>query len=739
MTSEQAQPGDRAAETNPSPTDDAGFRVFTPGEKQPRRRRKGPSVPDAVDASASVPPVLTPLAADGAVQNRDDLNPDRTNPDRLNLDRANPDRPTWRNAPRAARWQSLPAPDVARLQLAQRLTFVAVPFWPVALHALWHSAIVAWARLSTTVLRWPWGAPTYNYPLAGPGTWLVNWRRMEQSLPEGVEQLARVFDTALWVGVTFLIAPYVLRLVLRSLYGVKPLSIARLGQISPEAQQRLQRHAQQTNQPLPQLELWPSDAPIALTYGHFPKTARLVLSQGLLDQLADDEIAAIVSGELRSIHPLNMGLLTWYLGLLQLPYSAYVLLSRGADALENWGDRQDYPALSIVANAGVSSLGVLASLAYIVFSVLRWPGLWFTRQRSIVADHAACNLTGNPNGQARALLKISQGISQAIASQGRTDFLLEACEPGMPVGYRQALTLGSLLSQMPAEPAFAWEWGNGYRHYLSFNNTHALLGGRCARLMQAAQQWQLPEELDMRAYSAAQAQKVTPKWPDLLVAGAPFWGAAIGYGVALLAWAIAWLAYLVGLQQLAWLGSDFRLMYAFPIIGFGVATVLRFNGYFPDLPSGRRSPQDGDDLAAIVTDAAALPQRSTPTVLAGKLLGRRGVANWLAQDLLLQTDRGLVRLHYPSALGGLTNIAWWENRAADLIGQTTLVLGWLRRGATPWMDAEQILTPGRSRWGGHQVWSTVSAIAAIAIGLAWLGIFEDLAQVIQRAQEQRSR
>jgi Zn-dependent protease with chaperone function len=629
---------------------------------------------------------------------------------------------------------------VARLQLAQLLALVSVPFWPVALHALWHSAMVAWARLATTVLRWTWSAPFYEYPLAGPGTWLVNWRRMEQSLPTGVEQLARVFDTALWVGVTFLIAPYLLRGVLQLLYGAKPFAIARLGQISPEAQQRIQRYAQQQNQPLPQLELLPSNAPIALTYGHFPKTARLVLSQGLLDQLADDEIAAIVSGELGSMQPLNMGLLTWYLGLLQLPYSVYVLLSRGADWLEDWGDRQDYPALTILATIGVTLLGVLASVAYIAFDLLRWPGLWFTRQRSIVADHTACSLTGNPNGQARALLKITQGLSQQIQTQGRTDFLLEAFEPGMPVGYRQALTLGSLLSNMAAEPAFAWEWGNGYRHYLSFNNTHALLGGRCARLMQAAQQWHLPEELDMRAYGAAQAEKVTPSWQDLLVAGAPFWGAAIGYGLAVICWAIAWISYALGLSQLAWLGSDFRLMYAFPLIGFGIATVLRFNGYFPDLPTGRRSPQDADDLAAIVTDSAALPHRAAPTVLAGKLLGRRGVANWLAQDLLLQTDRGLMRLHYPSALGWFTNVAWWENRVADLIGQTTLTLGWLRRGATPWMDAERIMTAnGRSRWGGHQVWSTVAAIVAIGIGLAWLGVFEDLASVIQRAQERRLR
>ncbi|NJN49768.1 MAG: hypothetical protein HC805_08410 [Alkalinema sp. RL_2_19] len=119
-------------------------------------------------------------------------------------------------------------------------------------------------------------------------------------------------------------------------------------------------------------------------------------------------------------------------------------------------------------------------------------GLWFTRQRSGIADHAAANLTGNPNGQARALLKIAYGISQDIQAQKQTDFVLEGFELAMPVGYRQAMTTGSLCGVMPIEQAIAWDWGNSQRHYLTFNNSHALLGQRLARLMQYAQQGNCP-------------------------------------------------------------------------------------------------------------------------------------------------------------------------------------------------------------------------------------------------------
>jgi hypothetical protein len=114
------------------------------------------------------------------------------------------------------------------------------------------------------------------------------------------------------------------------------------------------------------------------------------------------------------------------------------------------------------------------------------------------------------------------------------------------------------------------------------------------------------------------------------------------------------------------------------------------------------------------------------------------VANWLCQDLWLKDDRDvLVRLHYPSVLGWLSNFAWAENRASDLLGQAVTAAGWLRRGATPWMDVERLRNDyGKARWGGHQVWSTIVAIGAVTIGMIWLGGLEDLISVIQRLQMQ---
>jgi Zn-dependent protease with chaperone function len=645
--------------------------------------------------------------------------------------------PQWRNAARAKQWSTLPLPELGRLQQAQLVTFLAVPLLPIGLHALSFTAAYFWMRFATTVLRWRLAVPSYQFPVPGVFGAGANWVQSSRSVADGWFQLAHGLDVLVLSVLTFLAAPWFLGLGLKWVDRMQPLSLVRLGQVSPEAQRRVQTDCQQAQQPFPQFGLLPHAAPIAFTYGSGPKTARIVLSQGLLDQLDDAEIAAIVCGELRYIHPLNLGLMTWILALLQVPYLVYRLAAAGADFVTIGGQKSGNRALEILTIGGTYALGLVASIGYIGFTTLRPMGLWFGRQRSIVADYAAANRTGNPNAQARALLKLAHGISQDQQTQGQTDFVLEGYELAMPVGDRQATTLGSLLGVMAAELALAWDWGNGQRHYLSFNNSHALLGARLARLMQYAQQLNLPGELDMRAYGAAQAARKSPTWMQLIGSGLPFWGAAIGYSVALLLWAIAWLGFWVGVRQVAWLGSDFRPMYAFPLIGFGVGTFMRFNHYFPELPSAwlRRPPETFGDLGAIVQDPQALPDRAGPIALTGKLLGRSGVANWLAQDLRLECDGVRVRLHYPSVLGWLTNFGWADNRASDLRGQVVTVTGWLRRGATPWLDVERLRNNyGKTRWGGQQFWNVIVAIAAVTIGLVWLGVFEDLIAVIYRLQ-----
>jgi Zn-dependent protease with chaperone function len=715
----RSQQPDNSELPNPEATNhaDSGFRAIDPTTKTPRRRRS---------AKAEIPTSgeTAPAGADAPTVNQTPA------PSRHSQ--------TWRNADRAQRWQPLRQPDYTRLQFAQLFTVLAIPLLPFFLR-YWLVGLQTVLSRSTPLSR-ILGFPSNQFPFAGPFAFLIdrltNWNSI---FPRGLMGLAHWLDVALICGLTFLATPYWLTWVLKQWYGMQDIGLSRLNQANPELQQRLQGVTQR--QGGIQIGLLPVAAPIVFAYstiafGPMPRCRYLVISQGAIDQLAADEFATICTAEVSQMQPLVNGLLSWLVALLQIPYLIYWLIAGIGDRCLDWAAQQDNRALEILGTIAAYGLAAISSMSYSVFWLMRWPGLWLSRERLAIADHAACNATGNPNGQARALLKMAQGISQHLKQQGQTDYRLEGFELLMPVGYRQAVSLGSLLSLMPVESALAWDFSNSQRHWLIINNSHALIGDRLQNLMQIAQNWQLPTELDRQELPSAKHTT----WGKVLWAGIPFWSALIGWGMAAVFWAIAWLAYWLNWQQLIWLGSDMKLFYALPLIGFGTGILLRFNSYFPDLPMlwRRQLPEPSIALADGLQDPLALPQNARPTALKGKLLGRRGISNWLGQDLWLQTDRGLVRLHHTSFLGPLSNWAMGRNRPCDLAGQSVTVMGWLRRGATPWFDLEGVRSQsGRFCRGGHQIAATVFATIGVLLGLLWLGAIDDLIDVIQRWQLQQ--
>jgi Zn-dependent protease with chaperone function len=626
---------------------------------------------------------------------------------------------------RADRWTALPSLKTVRLQQAQLFTLLAIPLIPLGLHRLWFSLTELWTHFATRVLRWGMGIPQYEFPVSGLLTLLMQWLGTVRSVADWVFGLAHILDVVAFMALIFFAAPYVLDWILPQFYGLQPHSMARLAQTSPEAQRHLQTICNKQKIPLPQLGRLSTAAPIVFSYGSLGKNTRIVISQGLLDQLDEAEIASLIAAEISYVSPLNMGLLTGLMAILQIPYLIYWLTANIGDRLMDWAEGQDNRAIDILGRIAAYGLGAVSTIGYVSFWIMRWAGLVLTRRRSAYGDQAASNQTGNPNAQATALIKLSQGISQDIRQRGHTDFLLEGWELLMPVGYRQALSAGSLVGKQPVEELLEWDLVNPARQVLVINNSHARLGDRLSRLMYYAQTWRLSPEFSELASQPSQRTS----WGQLLWTGIPFGGAAIGYGIALMLWAIAWVLYLCRLPQMAWLGSDFKLFYGLPLIGFGLGTFLRFNQYFPDLPASwqRQSPAPTINFADAIQDSQAHPNNARPTVLSGKLLGRRGLSNLLGQDLILQNDGGgLVRLHLV------------RSRPASLVGQSISAIGWLRRGATPWVDVEILRTNGgQVVQGGHQISAVVIGAVTIVLGLTWLGTWEDIASLIQKARDAR--
>ncbi|NJL22142.1 MAG: M48 family metalloprotease [Leptolyngbyaceae cyanobacterium SM1_3_5] len=420
----------------------------------------------------------------------------------------------------------------------------------------------------------------------------------------------------------------------------------------------------------------------------------MVLSRGLLTQLDEAELAALYAGELAHIVYWDFAPMTLVVLVTQIPYWVYWQVA-------GWGDRSRNVILRSIA-------AIVSAISYGLHWLLRWPGLWLARVRQYYSDRFACNLTGNPNGLAAALLKLSGLTASAIEQQGQTHPLLESFDLLLPIAPRAAISPDPRLLQSGLE----WDVSNSGRHWLTLNQSHPRLGDRLTLLAGYARQWRLVPAVSLRAVNI---QSIPARSPQLRLQAAPFLGAAAGSAIALLLWLVGRVAEVFDWRSIDWFSGDRGLLWGLMLMGFSIGTILRINAFFPDIRS--TNTQVDPALAGLLSDAAKLPVDSQPVRLQGKLLGRSGIRNWLGQDLLLQTEDGLVKLHYLSQLGAAGNLLLHPHRPDTLVGRSITITGWFRRGATLWIDVESLRSSGGVTFrSGHPVWSTILAIAAALLG-----------------------
>ncbi|WP_445631454.1 M48 family metalloprotease [Nostoc sp. DSM 114167] len=564
----------------------------------------------------------------------------------------------WRQAQRAKAWQPLRKPKLIPLRLLSAGTFIAL-FWTIR-----EILKFALGLINQTLVKLPYLEPI-------------------QLLYEDPTQLLLIALVIL-IGVS----PWLLDLLLANLYGQREFPKDVLNTHSREAVRVLQRCCQQRHWPLPKLRILPTAAPIILTYGSLPRNARIVVSQGLLEQLADDEIAIIYATQLGHIAHWDFAVMSLLL-LVTLPtHQLYQQVSELGD--------------KISAKIWRWPVTILASLIYGIWCLLTGTALWLSRLRLYYSDRVAAEITGNPNALIRALLKIAIGIAADIQKQEHTSWQLESLNLLTPVSYQQSLSLGTIASNLSFESFLKWDTANPYRRWFTINNSHPLMGDRLERLCQIARHWHLDTELHFDSVPS----KV--KRQSFLLQVAPWLGIPLGLLFAAFVWLTWQLAFTLKFLNLKWIYEDWSFITGCLLIGFSIGTVMRINSFFPDIKPA--TVQTDDSLPNLLADPSALPIDSVSVRLVGKLLGRQGTSNTLAQDLILQSSAGLVKLHHISWLGQSVN-------HQDLIGRQIIVTGWFRRGATPWIDIQTLETQsGKTIHSPHPIWSTFLAVAAQAWG-----------------------
>ncbi|MDY7006521.1 MAG: zinc metalloprotease HtpX [Cyanobacteriota bacterium] len=536
----------------------------------------------------------------------------------------------------------------------------------------------------------------------------------------------------IFLTILFVFSPWLIDGLLILGYGLKNLPTTTLINYSKEANKLLRSFCQKRKIRGIKLNILPIDVPIAFSYGCLPRffKIRIVVSQGLLDNLAEDEIATIYAREISHVKNGDFWLMSMATLILQIPYTIYWQLTFWADWLLDFVDHRlpDFlpefikSCLPILVSGFRVFAAIISTLSYGLYWLLKLPILWLSRRRVYYSDRLACNLTGNPNGLTRSILKITIGMANDIQNQGKIRNLLESFELLMPVGINQAITVGSICSNSNFSSIFKWDITNPYRHWLTINDSHPLLGERLKRLFLYANFWQLETEINLENINtnAVEKDRLSNNQPEkyltkqtfnlqkLLLQGAPFFGILIGLFFTCLFWLIGGISSAVGLWRLDWLWGDISILVGSLAIGFSLGIFIRINHFFPDIKPAQILQYP--NLLELLTDPEALPLDSQPIQLKGQLIGKSGMSNLLGQDLILQTTQGPIELHYSSQLGPIGNLWPTFTNPGGLIGKSITVTGWWRRGAIPWIDINNLKADGgKIIKNGHPVWSTIVA------------------------------
>ncbi|MEM1366814.1 MAG: M48 family metalloprotease [Cyanobacteria bacterium P01_H01_bin.15] len=499
-----------------------------------------------------------------------------------------------------------------------------------------------------------------------------------------------VLITIIFNLVIFFLSPFLMDLTQRWLYKTRWITLDELRRQSPEAAQTLMRVCRKKKLKIPRLGIIDDQNPTAFTYGSLPSTARLVVSQGLFTYLDDDEVATVYAHELGHIVHWDFAVMTLAATLVQIMYLVYITALR----LQTRGSEKSKDAAQIAAIA-----------AYVFYLIGTYLQLYLSRVREYYADHFAAEVTGNPNGLSRALVKIAYGVVEEGQRSPEPSRLMEGTRALGIYDHRSAATTGNAyrIASSPEKigRVFLWDLFNPWGGWLELQSTHPLTGKRVRSLTNYAEQLGLSTEFNfaqvVRSGKQLNKQKLYGNFAvDWFAYFAPFLGILIGLLLAVILPATT---------------SNSFLFIAYPLIGFGFGILIKTQFMFPE------GSLADTTILELMSDPYASPLRGRPVSLRGDLIGRGDAGNRVGSDLKLQDKTGMIFTHYSSRFGPIGNFLFGVSQVKSLIGSEVRATGWFRRSIMPLLDLRDLKAPERTVKSYHRFWQWLCGGGAIIIGL----------------------
>ena len=486
-------------------------------------------------------------------------------------------------------------------------------------------------------------------------------------------------------AVHFLLGPYLMDLSLRFLFKI---SWKKPEELPQRLKDFIERVSRENNIRFPRIGIILDGAPQAFTYGHTPNNARIVISQGLMMLLNEDELEAVVAHEIG--HAVHWDMLIMTLASL-VPLILYYIYRTLIRVRSKGNDKSAPYRLAI------------AVTSYLLYIISEYIVLWFSRTREYFADRFSGDVTGSPNSLACALVKIGYGLAgqkspgkeeeqrrpqmEAIGSMGIFD--THTAQSLAVAGY-STTNMGGQVNKELLKDAMKWDLWNPWALYYQLHSTHPLIAKRLDRLSEQS------VYLGKGPYIVFDHRRPECYWDeffvDALVMFLPF--------LAIIATAIIF----------------FPLFSISPMKACGAMAAAFGFAYFMNTvfsyATGKEYPKI--TISGLLKNVKVSAIRPVPCALKGKIIGR-GVPGLIwSEDFVMQDETGVIFLDFRQPLG-IWEFFFGLLAAKKYINEDVEITGWYRRSPVPYIELKTLKDSrgGFLRAYVYPVKLTVSAILAI--------------------------
>lgn len=414
----------------------------------------------------------------------------------------------------------------------------------------------------------------------------------------------------------------------------------------------------------PRMGIIHDGSPNAFTYGHTPDDARIILTQGLLDLLNEDEVKGVAAHEIGHARQWDMLIMTAAQLVPLVLYYIYRTLisirSRGRDK-----------------SAGARM--AIAVTSYILYIISEYIVLWLSRTREYSADRFAGLETKNPGSLASALVKIGYGMAgrepskkdkeekrkpslSAVASLGIFDSKAGLAMAVLsPLSSSAARKMGDDIDKDDLKKAMRWDMWNPWAKYYEINSTHPLIAHRINQLSIQS------EVMGLAPYIRFDEKKPESYWDeffvDVLIHLLPVLS-FIGFITA---------SVVTGIPALIGLGMFVMGIASFIKTRFSYPTAL-----FPEMA-----------VSGLLKKVKVSAVRPVPCRLKGTIIGR-GVPGLIwSEDFVMQDETGIIFLDYSQPIP-FWNFFFGLLKGKEYKDQEAEVTGWYRRMPVPYIELKQI-------------------------------------------------